>query len=100
MSTAWNGAGTWLATAVRRRIATRWSNRWRVSPGKRAPRQRSGSRWSDRWRTEARRPLVSAIGSGLILQYYLEPDAVDPALLSRALRRLLGLPQRDDHSPS
>ncbi len=44
--------------------------------------------------------LVSAIGSGLILQYYLEPDAVDPALLSRALRRLLGLPQRDDHSPS
>lgn len=44
--------------------------------------------------------LVSAVGSGLILQYYLEPDAVDPALLSRALRQLLGLPQRDDHSPS
>jgi AcrR family transcriptional regulator len=38
--------------------------------------------------------LVSALGSGLILQYYLQPDAVDPGLLSRALRRLLGLPQR------
>ncbi len=36
--------------------------------------------------------LVSAVGSGLILQYYLEPDAVDPDLLPRALRRLLGLP--------
>jgi AcrR family transcriptional regulator len=38
--------------------------------------------------------LVSAMGSGLILQYYLEPDAVDPELLPRALRRLLGLPPR------
>jgi AcrR family transcriptional regulator len=36
--------------------------------------------------------LVSAMGSGLILQYYLEPGAVDPELLPRALRRLLGLP--------
>jgi AcrR family transcriptional regulator len=35
--------------------------------------------------------LVSALGSGLILQYYLEPDAVDPGLITRALRRLLGL---------
>jgi len=39
--------------------------------------------------------LVSALGSGLILQYYLQPDAVDPDLLARALRRLLGLPQRE-----
>ncbi len=39
--------------------------------------------------------LFSAIGSGLILQHYLEPGAVDPQLLSRALRRLLGLPQPD-----
>jgi AcrR family transcriptional regulator len=37
--------------------------------------------------------LVSALGSGLILQYYLEPEAVDPDLLSRAIRRLVGLPQ-------
>ena len=42
--------------------------------------------------------LVSALGSGLILQYYLEPEAIDPDLLSRALRRLLGLPQRDGGS--
>lgn len=39
--------------------------------------------------------LVSALGSGLILQYYLQPEEVDPDLLPRALRRLLGLPQRD-----
>jgi AcrR family transcriptional regulator len=39
--------------------------------------------------------LISALGSGLILQYYLQPEAVDPDLLSRALRRLLGLPQRE-----
>jgi hypothetical protein len=38
--------------------------------------------------------LVSAVGSGLILQYYLEPDEVDPDLLPRALRRLLGLPAK------
>jgi len=42
--------------------------------------------------------LVSALGSGLILQYYLEPGAVDPELLSRALRRLFGLPQREPPS--
>ncbi len=43
--------------------------------------------------------LVSALGSGMILQHYLEPGAVDPDLLPRALRQLLGLPQRarDDH---
>jgi AcrR family transcriptional regulator len=35
--------------------------------------------------------LISALGSGLILQYYLEPAAVDPDLLTRALRRLLGI---------
>lgn len=34
--------------------------------------------------------LVSAIGTGILLQYYLEPGAVDPELLPRALRLLLG----------
>ncbi len=34
--------------------------------------------------------LVSAIGTGILLQYYLEPGAVDPELLPRALRRLFG----------
>ena len=37
--------------------------------------------------------LVSALGSGLILQAYLEPDAIDPSLLARALGRLFGLPE-------
>ena len=34
--------------------------------------------------------LVSAIGTGILLQYYLEPGAVDPELLPRALRCLFG----------
>ena len=34
--------------------------------------------------------LVSAIGTGILLQYYLEPVAVDPELLPRALRLLFG----------
>ena len=38
--------------------------------------------------------LVSALGSGLILQHHLEPGAVDPEILPRALRQLLGLSQR------
>ncbi len=40
--------------------------------------------------------LVSAIGSGLLMQYYLRPDAVDPDLLPRALRVLLGLAAPDE----
>lgn len=39
--------------------------------------------------------LVSAVGSGVLLQYYLQPDAVDPDLVSRALRRLFGMPPSD-----
>jgi AcrR family transcriptional regulator len=34
--------------------------------------------------------LVSAIGSGILLQYYLEPRSIDPELLPRALRLLFG----------
>lgn len=36
--------------------------------------------------------LISALGTGLLMQYYLEPGAVEPALLPRALRALFGLP--------
>jgi len=39
--------------------------------------------------------LVSAIGSGILLQYYLEPGAVDPELLPRALRLLSGYGMSD-----
>lgn len=35
--------------------------------------------------------LVSAVGSGLLMQYYLRPEAVDPDLLPRAIRVLAGL---------
>ena len=38
--------------------------------------------------------LVSALGTGILLQYYLEPGAVDPELLSRALRQLFGYAPR------
>ena len=40
--------------------------------------------------------LVSAIGTGILLQYYLEPGAVDPELLSRALRQLFGYEPRPE----
>jgi AcrR family transcriptional regulator len=36
--------------------------------------------------------LVNAVGSGLLLQFYVEPDAVDPTLFGRAIRLLAGLP--------
>jgi AcrR family transcriptional regulator len=36
--------------------------------------------------------LLNALGSGLLLQMYLEPDAIDPTLYGRAIRLLLGLP--------
>ena len=46
--------------------------------------------------------LVSAIGSGILLQYYLEPGAVNPELLPRALRLLFGYGQSDvgERSPA
>lgn len=36
--------------------------------------------------------LFNALGSGLLLQLYLDPDAVDPELFGRAIRLLTGLP--------
>jgi hypothetical protein len=36
--------------------------------------------------------LLNALGSGLLLQLYVEPDDVDPALFGRAIRALVGLP--------
>lgn len=38
--------------------------------------------------------LMNALGSGLLLQVYLDPDTVDPTLFGRALRVLAGLPPR------
>ncbi len=43
--------------------------------------------------------LVSAIGTGILLQYYLEPGAVDPELLPRALRLLFGYGPREANAP-
>lgn len=43
--------------------------------------------------------LMNALGSGLLLQVYLEPDAVDPALFGRAIRVLAGLPVQPEHDP-
>jgi AcrR family transcriptional regulator len=36
--------------------------------------------------------LINAVGSGLLLQVYLDPESVDPALFGRAIRALAGLP--------
>lgn len=43
--------------------------------------------------------LVSALGSGLILQLYIDPDFIDPAVFSRAVRVLAGMPREPDASP-
>jgi AcrR family transcriptional regulator len=36
--------------------------------------------------------LANALGTGLLIQLYLQPDSMDPGLFSRALRLLAGLP--------
>ena len=36
--------------------------------------------------------LVNALGSGLLLQLYIDPSFADPGLFSRAIRSLLGAP--------
>ena len=36
--------------------------------------------------------LVNAFSSGLLLQYYLDPDGTDLEAATRALRRIAGLP--------
>jgi AcrR family transcriptional regulator len=43
--------------------------------------------------------LMNALGSGLLLQVYLEPDAVDPALFGRAIRVLAGVSVDEPHRP-
>ena len=44
--------------------------------------------------------LFSAIGTGILLQYYLEPGAVDPELLPRAMRQLFGYKVGSDRATS
>jgi AcrR family transcriptional regulator len=36
--------------------------------------------------------ILKALGDGMLLQLYLDPAAVDPALVGRAFRRIAGLP--------
>jgi AcrR family transcriptional regulator len=42
--------------------------------------------------------VANAIGNGLLLQLYLEPDALDPELYGRAIRALAGLPPGSSRS--
>ncbi len=36
--------------------------------------------------------IIQSIGTGLIVQYYLDPEHVDPALFTRAIQRILPAP--------
>ncbi len=36
--------------------------------------------------------LINALGSGLVLQLYLDPDFIDASLFARAIRALVGMP--------
>ena len=39
--------------------------------------------------------LVNALGTGLLIQVYLDPDSVDPTLFGRAIRAMANLPAAD-----
>jgi AcrR family transcriptional regulator len=43
--------------------------------------------------------LLNALGSGLLLQISLEPEAIDPILFTRAIRLLAGLPDEPPEPP-
>jgi AcrR family transcriptional regulator len=60
-----------------------------------------GRRFEERFAVEAVRPpftgvefakLVNALGSGLLLQLYIDPAFVEPEVFARAIRSLLGAP--------
>ncbi len=73
-----------------------------------------GARFNEKFEGAGLRPpftgiefakLVNALGSGLLLGLYVDPDFVDPGLFSRALRALLGMPAgepapADDRAPA
>ncbi len=44
--------------------------------------------------------LVNALGTGLLVQVYLDPESVDPALFGRGIRALAGLPPVGDSGPA
>ena len=43
--------------------------------------------------------VANALGNGLLLQLYLEPDALEPEIYSRAIRALAGLPPEPPEAP-
>jgi AcrR family transcriptional regulator len=60
-----------------------------------------GGRFDEKFESAGLRPpftggefakLVNALGSGLLLQLYIDPSFADPGLFSRAIRALLGVP--------
>ena len=60
-----------------------------------------GARFAEKFESAGLRPpftgsefakLVNALGSGLLLELYIDPSFVDPGLFSRAIRSLLGAP--------
>jgi len=42
--------------------------------------------------------ILKALGDGLLMQVYLDPGAIDPALVGRACRMIVGLPDPDEWS--
>jgi AcrR family transcriptional regulator len=42
--------------------------------------------------------ILKALGDGMLMQIYLDPDAIDPALVGRAFRMILGLPAQGERS--
>ena len=77
------GRGYWPARLTHRGPGRLSGRSGALSGAEVAPHDGLASAWTGA-------PLVSAIGTGILIQYYLEPGAVDPELLPRALRALFG----------
>jgi AcrR family transcriptional regulator len=67
----------------------------------------AGARFDEKFASGGLRPpfsgiefakLVNALGTGLLLQLYIDPDFVDPGVFARAIRALLG-PPPDEPAP-
>jgi AcrR family transcriptional regulator len=83
----------WLAAARDPEIGAKFAE------GSRALWQEAGALFDRKFAEEGHAPpfsgqefaiLVNALGTGLLMQLYLDPGAVDATLFSRALRALLG----------
>ncbi len=88
----------WLAAMrdprLRRQMAENLA-RFRTETGSLLTAKLAAERAESEFTGEELATIFKALGDGILLQLYLDPAAVDPALLGRAFRRIVGLPEPD-----